>query len=61
MNMPIAVLLTASLLLLSACGNRDDLMLPAESPPEDARRYLITPKPAETAPDPAPESGDDDD
>jgi len=52
------VLLTACSLLLSACGNRSDLMLPAESPPEDARRYLIKPKPAAEA---APEAGDDDD
>jgi len=63
MNMHIvrlSIVLSSSLLLLGACGNRDDLMLPSESPPEDARRYLIKPRPAEAAPEPAPESGDDD-
>jgi len=45
MNMHMALLLVFSL-LLCACGNRSDLMLPAESPPEDARRYLIKPRPA---------------
>jgi len=56
------VLLAAFSLLLSACGNRGDLMLRTESPPEDARRYLIKPKP-EAAPEPSaqPESSDDDD
>jgi len=49
-----------SLLLLSACGNRNELMLPSESPPEDAGRYLIKPKPPTDAAAPQ-ESIDDDD
>jgi len=53
------VLLVFSL-LLAACGNRGDLMLPAQSPPEDAGRYLIKSKPAVDANSGA-ESGDDDD
>jgi len=48
------VLLAAFALLLSACGNRSDLLLPSDSPPEDAGRYLIKPKPA-TAGSPVPE------
>jgi len=59
MNMRIVLLLTCSL-LLAACGNRGDLMLPAQSPPEDAGRYLIKPTPAVEANAEA-ESGDDDD
>jgi len=55
---PHLALLCACALLLSACGNRDDLMLPAQSPPEDAGRYLIKPKPA---PEPPPRSASDDD
>jgi len=54
------VLLSAFSLLLSACGNRGDLMLPAQSPSEDAGRYLIKPKPVAEAGS-AAESGDDDD
>jgi len=56
------ILLSLSLWLLAACGNRHDLMLSAESPPEDARRYLIKPKPAAAPETPArQDSADDDD
>jgi len=58
MNIHIALL--SATLLLTACGNRNDLMLPSESPPEDAGRYLIKPKPAADI-KLAAESGDDDD
>jgi len=54
------VLLAAFSLLLSACGNRGDLILPSQAPPEDAGRYLIKPKPVAEA-GAAAESGDDDD
>jgi len=59
MNMRLALSAVFSL-LLSACGNRSDLMLPAQSPPEDAGRYLIKPKPAADADAPAQSSDDDD-
>jgi len=59
------VLLSAFSLLLCACGNRGDLILSSQSPPEDAGRYLIKPKPAaetiEAIPEAGSESGDDDD
>ncbi|MCD9027219.1 hypothetical protein LDO26_03190 [Luteimonas sp. BDR2-5] len=38
-RLPIAICLSA--LLLSACGNKADLLMPAQVPPEDAGRYLI--------------------
>ena len=38
-RLPIAVCLSA--LLLAACGNKADLLMPAQVPPEDAGRYLI--------------------
>jgi len=60
MNIHIA-LLSISMLLLSACGNRSDLMQPSQSPPEDAKRYLIKPKPAAEEPGTTAESSDDDD
>jgi len=31
-------------ILLAACGNKNDLLLSSQSPPEDAGRYLIKPK-----------------
>jgi len=39
--------------LLSACGNKGELLQPSEVPPEDAGRYLIRPK-SEPQPAPAP-------
>jgi len=55
-----AILLFAALFVLSACGNRGDLMLPSQSPPEDTRRYLIKPKPAAKTEPPAGAHDDDD-
>ncbi|WP_052772787.1 lipoprotein [Luteimonas sp. FCS-9] len=37
-RLPIAL---AAALLLAACGNKADLLMPSEVPPEDAGRFLI--------------------
>jgi len=55
------ILLAAFSLLLCACGNRGDLILSSQSPPEDAGRYLIKSTPtAGTIPEAEAESSDDD-
>ncbi len=38
-RLPIAACVAA--LLLTACGNKADLLMPNEVPPEDARRFII--------------------
>jgi hypothetical protein len=39
MNNRLPIVLTA--LLLAACGNKADLLMPSQVPPEDAGRFLI--------------------